>query len=212
MIIMIIMIIIIKPLVWYITCRWTVWALLKSEYEYNPSQTYAHAGHWNFDVKSFDYNNNPGYQVDQATFIIDVLGGYSSHLKRNIAKLGYKSDEIDRILMKLQKIVLSEAGYTINKFKMKVISWVGCDELLCCDFAVNFNLRRRHSLQRAVSCCILKCFQISRWIIIIIIIIIILERENWSSFCHYFERFNVFLRHLRHTISQDINRSKYILL
>ena len=64
---------------------------------------------------------NPGYQVDQATFIIDVLGGYSPHLKRNIAKLGYKSDETNRILMKLQKIVLSEAGYTINKFNMKVL-------------------------------------------------------------------------------------------
>ena len=64
---------------------------------------------------------NPGYQVEQATFIIDVLGGYSTHLKRNIAKLGYKSDEIDRLLPKLQKIVLSEAAFTINKFKMKVL-------------------------------------------------------------------------------------------
>ena len=33
---------------------------------------------------------NPGFIVEQATFIIDVLGGYSMHLKWNIAKLGYK--------------------------------------------------------------------------------------------------------------------------
>ena len=29
----------------------------------------------------------PGFKVDQATFIIDALGGYSKHLKENIAKL-----------------------------------------------------------------------------------------------------------------------------
>ena len=64
---------------------------------------------------------NPGHSVVQATFIIDVLGGYSAHLKENIAKVGYKSDDIERIMMKMQKIVLSEASYIVNKFKMKTV-------------------------------------------------------------------------------------------
>ena len=62
---------------------------------------------------------NPEHEVTQATFIIDVLGGYSAHLKSNIAKIGYKNDEIQKITMKMQKIVLSEASYIVNKFKMK---------------------------------------------------------------------------------------------
>ena len=64
----------------------------------------------------------PGFQVEQATFIIDVLGGYSSHLKSNIAKLGYDSVTIEKVVKKLQKIVLSEACYVINKFKIKTSS------------------------------------------------------------------------------------------
>ena len=62
---------------------------------------------------------NPDHEVTQATFIIDVLGGYSAHLKSNIAMIGYKNDEIQKIMMKMQKIVLSEASYIVNKFKMK---------------------------------------------------------------------------------------------
>ena len=60
----------------------------------------------------------PGFVVEQATFIIDVLGGFSSHLKSNIAKIGYDCVTIEKIVTKLQKIVLSEASYITNKFKM----------------------------------------------------------------------------------------------
>ena len=61
----------------------------------------------------------PGFKVEQATFIIDVLGGYSAHLKSNMAKIGYNSDIIEMIMIKLQKIVLSEARHIVNQFKMK---------------------------------------------------------------------------------------------
>ena len=65
---------------------------------------------------------NPGFAVEQATFIIDVLGGYSIHLKNNIAKLGYKNDIVEKIMSKIQKIVLSEASYITNKFKMHTLT------------------------------------------------------------------------------------------
>ena len=61
----------------------------------------------------------PGFKVEQATFIMDALGGYSGHLKSNMAKIGYNSDTIEMIIKKLQKITLSEARYIINKFKIK---------------------------------------------------------------------------------------------
>jgi len=64
---------------------------------------------------------NPGFVVKQATFIIDVLGGYSSHLKSNIAEIGYENEIIEKIIAKMQKIVLSEASYIINKFKMHTL-------------------------------------------------------------------------------------------
>ena len=64
---------------------------------------------------------NPGYTVEQATFIIDALGGYSHSLKRNIAKLGYKSIDVEKIVRRLQKIVLSEATNMIQKFKVKTM-------------------------------------------------------------------------------------------
>jgi hypothetical protein len=63
----------------------------------------------------------PEYEIMQATFIIDVLGGYSAHLKSNIAKIGYTKDEIEMIMVKMRKIVVSEASYIVNKFKMKTV-------------------------------------------------------------------------------------------
>ena len=64
----------------------------------------------------------PGFKVEQATFIIDVLGGYSAHLKDNIAKIGDSKNTIEIIIRKLQKVVLSEARDMINKFKFRTSS------------------------------------------------------------------------------------------
>ena len=58
------------------------------------------------------------YQIEQATFIVDALGGYSTNLKQNIKKLNIDSGVCERILMNLQKVILTEACFIINKFKL----------------------------------------------------------------------------------------------
>ena len=62
--------------------------------------------------------NNPEFNVEQLTFIVDCLGGYGSSLKENIQKLGFSKPEVNEILYGIQKIVLSEARAAINYFKL----------------------------------------------------------------------------------------------
>ena len=61
---------------------------------------------------------NPDYKVQQLTFVIDCLGGFSKSLKENVSRLGFSSAEVQTILIALQKIVVSEARLLINHFKL----------------------------------------------------------------------------------------------
>ena len=60
----------------------------------------------------------PNFKIEQATLIMDALGGFSENLKTNIKKIGYNNNTIEKLLMRMQKIVLWEARYIINKFKI----------------------------------------------------------------------------------------------
>ena len=62
--------------------------------------------------------DNPGFLVEQATFIIDCMGGYSKDLIDNLSSIGLTRNEIDSILPKIQRIVITEANATINRFKV----------------------------------------------------------------------------------------------
>ena len=62
--------------------------------------------------------DNPGFLVNQATFIVDCLGGYSDDLISNLTSVGLTRKEIDDILPGIQKIVVTEANSTINRFKV----------------------------------------------------------------------------------------------
>ena len=62
--------------------------------------------------------NNKDHEVEQVTFIIDCLGGFSPSLRENLKKLGFAKSEQYRITLGLQKIILSEARATINYFKI----------------------------------------------------------------------------------------------
>ena len=61
---------------------------------------------------------HPGYEVDQLTFIIDCLGGYSNSLNENLRKLKFTKAEENIILNGIQKIVICEARSLINQFKI----------------------------------------------------------------------------------------------
>ena len=56
--------------------------------------------------------------MEQLTFVIDCLGGFSKSLKENVRKLGFSKVEQENITYGLQKIVVSEARMLINHFKI----------------------------------------------------------------------------------------------
>ena len=61
---------------------------------------------------------NPGFEVEQVTLIIDCLGGFSRSLNDNLKKLTFTVNECKHIVLGMQKIVVSEARSLINCFKM----------------------------------------------------------------------------------------------
>jgi hypothetical protein len=61
---------------------------------------------------------NPECKVDQVTFIVDCLGGFSKSLIDNLRKLSFDATECKHIVLGIQKIVMSEARSLINCFKM----------------------------------------------------------------------------------------------
>ena len=62
----------------------------------------------------------PSYEVNQLTFIIDVLGGHSKHLRENISKIVKDKARIKCIIYHMQKSVLSSAAHITRKFKLNV--------------------------------------------------------------------------------------------
>ena len=62
----------------------------------------------------------PNYEVNQLTFIIDVLGGHSRHLRKNISKIVRDKARIKSIIYNMQKSVLSSAAHIAKKLKLNV--------------------------------------------------------------------------------------------
>ena len=62
------------------------------------------------------------YKIEQVTFIIDVLGGYSQSFIDSLKKLKFTDVERSSILRNAQKIVLSESRCIVNRFKLRTAS------------------------------------------------------------------------------------------
>ena len=62
----------------------------------------------------------PNYEVNQLTFMINVLGGHSKHLLENISKIVKDEARIMCIIYNMQKSVLSSAAHITRKFKLNV--------------------------------------------------------------------------------------------
>ena len=59
------------------------------------------------------------YKVEQISLIMDCLGGYSQSLIENLKKMGFSKIERAKILLNMQKIVLTEARFIVNRFKLR---------------------------------------------------------------------------------------------
>ena len=57
------------------------------------------------------------YEIKQVTFIMDCLGGYSCSLVEALKEIGFSKYEYEQILRNMQKIVVTESRYIVNKFK-----------------------------------------------------------------------------------------------
>ena len=57
---------------------------------------------------------NPGFVVQQATILIDCLGGCSPSLKNNLKSLNFTKSVINNIIFNMQKVTVSEASAVYN--------------------------------------------------------------------------------------------------
>ena len=73
------------------------------------------------EVQSFLRLENPGYEVDQITLVIDVFGGYSDNLQRNIEKV-LNREEAVRVIKYMQRSVISSNAHLSRVFKLRTSS------------------------------------------------------------------------------------------
>ena len=73
------------------------------------------------DVQSFLRLENLGSEVDQITLVIDVFGGYSENLCKNIEKVLNK-DETKRVITNMQRTVISSNAHLTRVFKVRTSS------------------------------------------------------------------------------------------
>ena len=73
------------------------------------------------ELQSFLRLENPGYEVDQITLVIDVFGGYSGNLQTNIGKMLNK-EETERVIKNMQRSVISSNAHLSRVFKLRTSS------------------------------------------------------------------------------------------
>ena len=66
--------------------------------------------------------DNPLYNIQQITFIVDCLGGYSKSFIDALKIMEFDKWEIEKMCLDIQKILITEATSTINKFKVLTMS------------------------------------------------------------------------------------------
>ena len=80
-----------------------------------------------YDLKASKYKpiqgnlklDYPDFQIDQITLVMDVLGGYSTHLRDNIEKVFEDKKEVRNIIRDMQKAVICNAAHLVRVFKLR---------------------------------------------------------------------------------------------
>ena len=71
------------------------------------------------EVRTFLKLDNPEYEVDQVTLVMDSFGGFSEHLKINVEKLFSNKVTVMKIIRDMQKSVISSEAHLSRVFKMR---------------------------------------------------------------------------------------------
>ena len=64
---------------------------------------------------------NPDYEVDQITLIMDIFGGYGQDLVDNIRKVVKDKNMVSSIITKMQKSIVSSAANLSRTFKIRTM-------------------------------------------------------------------------------------------
>ena len=80
-----------------------------------------------YDLKSDKYRNilqnlqfeNPEFEIDQITLVMDVFGGYDKNLEDNVKKIFKTKKEIYSIIYNMQKSVVSSCANLSRTFKIR---------------------------------------------------------------------------------------------
>ena len=62
---------------------------------------------------------NPDFNVDQITLVMDVFGGYGNDLVENIGKIFKRKEEVGNIIKNMQKSVIASATTLSRTFKIR---------------------------------------------------------------------------------------------
>ena len=87
----------------------------------NRDHKYTHKCRKYEEIQSFLRMENPGYEVDQITLVIDVFGGYSENLESNIGKVLNK-EETTTVIKNMQRSVISSNAHLSRVFKIRTSS------------------------------------------------------------------------------------------
>ena len=71
------------------------------------------------EVRTFLKMDNPEYEVDQITLVMDSFGGFSEHLKINVEKLFSNKVTVMKIIRYMQKSVICSEAHLSRVFKMR---------------------------------------------------------------------------------------------
>ena len=91
------------------TCPWLDVRDMKYEYK---AQKYK-------DILANIRMEEKEYTVDQITFVIDSLSGYSANLAKNISKVFGDKRLVNSIILRMQKAVLSGSVHIAGRFKLQ---------------------------------------------------------------------------------------------
>ena len=71
------------------------------------------------EVQTYLKMDNPDYEIDQITLVMDVFGGYSKNLSENIMKIFKNKSDVDKIIRGMQKTIISSEAHISRVFKMR---------------------------------------------------------------------------------------------
>ena len=71
------------------------------------------------EVQTYLKMENPEYDIDQITLVMDVFGGYSDNLRKNVMKIFNNKTVVDKIINDMQKSIITNEAHLARVFKMR---------------------------------------------------------------------------------------------